>query len=145
MLSRVTWIKLAVKKRCQIKEIILCKITFSTLNNANELYITVGDGDKACEAITSTLLDEIALGLDRSDGVVGNWFKFAIKLNISKKDCQQFEIRVLDDPTCRLFEYIERTKPELTLEEVETVLRSESVNRNNLANLLREVIGREGM
>ncbi len=83
--------------------------------------------------------------MDRSDGVVGNWSKFAMKLGISREDSQQFEIRVLESPTCRLLEYLEKTKPNLTLEEVETELRSTSVKRNNIANLLREVIDREGM
>ena len=89
--------------------------------------------------MTSTHLDGIALGLDINGGVVGNWSKFALKLGIPKEDCRQFEIRILDDPTNQLFKYLETARPKLTLKELEDALRSDSMKRNNLANLLRDL------
>ena len=82
-------------------------------------------------------------GLDRSDRIVGNWYKFALRLGISKEDCQQFETRLLDYPTCKLFQYLTTKNTKLTLEKLEKELRS--IKRNNLANILREIIKREGM
>ena len=80
------------------------------------------------------LLDEIALSLDGTSLVLANWYQLALKLGVPRKDCWKFERRSTQSPTNELFEYLEATRPQMTLKELMETLRL--MKRNDLLDYL---------
>ena len=72
---------------------------------------------------SACLLDEIALALDARSLVLANWYQLAITLAVPRKDCWKFERRSTQSPTNELFQYLEATRPQMTLKKLKETLR----------------------
>ena len=83
---------------------------------------------------SASLLDEIALALDATSPVLANWYQLAIKLGVPRKNCWKFERRSTQSPTNELFQYLEATRPQMTLKELKDILHL--MERNNLLDHL---------
>ena len=83
---------------------------------------------------SGSLLDEIALALDATSPVLANWYHLAIKLGVPRKDCWNFERHSAQSPTNDLFQYLEATRPLMTLKELKETLHS--MERNDLLEYL---------
>ena len=57
------------------------------------------------------LLDEIALALDGTSPVLGNWYNLAMNLGVPRIACWKLETRSIQNPTSQLFQYLEATRP----------------------------------
>ena len=68
------------------------------------------------------LFDEIALALDATSLVLANWYQLAIQLSVPREDCWNFERRSTQSPTNELFQYLEATRPQMTLEKLKDSL-----------------------
>ena len=86
------------------------------------------------DSISASLLDEIALALDATSPVLGNWYHLAIKLGVPRKDCWNFERHSTQSPTNDLFQYLETTRPQMTIKELRESLHS--MERNDLLEYL---------
>ena len=73
-------------------------------------------------APSASLLDEIALALDATSLVLANWYHLAIELGVPRKDCWNFERRSTQSPTNELFQYLEATRPQMTLRKLRETL-----------------------
>lgn len=71
---------------------------------------------------SASLLDEIALALDATSLVLANWYQLAIKLGVPREDCWNFERRSTQSPTNELFQYLEATRPQMTLKKLKEAL-----------------------
>ena len=71
---------------------------------------------------SASLLDEIALALDATSPVLANWYRLAIKLGVPREDCWNFERRSTQSPTNELFQYLEATRPQMTLKKLKEAL-----------------------
>ena len=71
---------------------------------------------------SASLLDEIALALDVTSLVLANWYHLAIKLGVPREDCWNFEKRSTQSPTNELFQYLETTRPQMTLKKLKQTL-----------------------
>lgn len=82
--------------------------------------------EKVQEEIASQpgLLDEIALALDGTSLTLENWYHLAIKLGVPRKECWKFERLLTQTPTQELFQYLEATRPQMTLKELKETLLS---------------------
>ena len=73
-------------------------------------------------------MSAIALGLNRFEGDIANWEKFALHEMIgvvkNKGKLHHFSSPLLKDPTTRLFYLLEMERPQLELGELHDVLRS---------------------
>lgn len=86
-------------------------------------------------------MKKIALGLDRSRGATANWEDFASHESIgivAKGELHQFGTPLSDNPTAKLFQYLETNKPQLKLGELYDVLRSDAVKRVSTAHRLSD-------
>ena len=81
---------------------------------------------------TVSLLDEIALALDRTSLVLSNWYTLALKLGVSRKTCWTFKRRSTENPTGRLFQHLATTCPQKKLLSLKEAL--DSIKRNDLVN-----------
>jgi len=79
---------------------------------------------------SASLLDEIALALDITSLVLANWFHLAIRLGVPRKDCWNFERPSTQSPTNELFQYLEATRPRMTLKKLKDSLHE--LNRMDL-------------
>ncbi|PFX31812.1 hypothetical protein AWC38_SpisGene3414 [Stylophora pistillata] len=106
----------------------------------NKSYVrTALDKDK-------DLLKKIALGLDRFKGATANWKDFASHESIgivAKGELHQFGTPLSENPTAKLFQYLETNKPQLKLGELYDVLSSDAVKRVNTAHRLGDAKGIE--
>ena len=85
---------------------------------------------------SASLLDEIAQALDVMSPVLKNWHHLAIQLGVPKEDCWNIERRSTQSPTNELFQYLEATRPQMTLKGLKEALRF--IKRNDvLENLLK--------
>ena len=71
---------------------------------------------------SASLLDEIALALDATSLVLANWYQLAIQLRVPREDCWNFERRSTQSPTNELFQYLEVTRPQMTLKKLKQTL-----------------------
>ena len=71
---------------------------------------------------STSLLDEIALALDATSLVLANWYQLAIQLGVPRDDCWNFERRSTQSPTNELFQYLEVTRPQMTLKKLKQTL-----------------------
>jgi len=72
---------------------------------------------------SASLLEEIALALDPTSPVLANWYDLAITLGVPWRDCWNFERPSTQRPTNELFQYLEATRPQMTLKELKEALR----------------------
>ena len=99
------------------------------------ISLTAGcaDDEKVREVITprniqgqaspqGEILDEIALALDGTSLVLGNWFNLAMKLSVPRNACWKLGARSTESPTNRLFQYLETTRPHMTLTKLKDAL-----------------------
>ena len=68
------------------------------------------------------LFDEIALALDATSLVLANWYQLAIQLDVPREDCWNFERRSTQSPINELFQYLEATRPQMTLMKLKEAL-----------------------
>ena len=85
---------------------------------------------------SASLLDEIALALDVTSLVLANWYHLAIKLGVPRKDCWNFERRSTQSPTNELLQYLEATRPMMTLKKLKDSLHE--LKRMDLLYYLEE-------
>ena len=71
---------------------------------------------------SASLLDEIAQALDVMSPVLKNWYHLAIQLGVPKEDCWNLERRSTRSPTNGLFQYLEATRPQMTLKKLKEIL-----------------------
>jgi len=81
-------------------------------------------------------LDQLALRLDENLRVIPNWRHLAVQLNVYEdviKKLKQYKER---SSTIRLFEYLEVTQPQLTIQQLSWAMRA--IQRMDVLDLLRE-------
>lgn len=85
-------------------------------------------------------MSDIALGLNRFEGAIANWEKFALHEMIgvakNKGELHHFGSPLLEDPTAHLFQLLEKKRPQLQLGDLYDVLMSDSVKRVSTAKRL---------
>lgn len=81
-----------------------------------------------------SLLDEIALALDAKSLVLENWYQLALKLGVPRKDSWMFERPSSQSPTNELFQYLEASRPQMTLKKLKESLHC--INRMDLLHYL---------
>lgn len=107
------------------------ELTQINRNDLNVLITNAGfkDYEKVREVITSRhpktptspqkeILDQIALALDGTSLVLGNWYNLAIKFGVSRKECWKIGAASTESPTNLLFQYLEATRPQMKLKKV---------------------------
>lgn len=116
------------------------------------LSFTAGctDSEKVQEVITSQniqapspragLLDEIALALDGTSPGLGNWYNLATTLGVPRKACWELERHSMQNPTNQLFQHLEATRPDMTIQILRKALLS--MERNDLLKILESLGGR---
>ena len=83
------------------------------------------------------LLDEIALALDGTSMVLGNWYHLAMKLGVPREDCWKLETRSIQNATNQLFQYLEATRPQMSLTQLKEALRL--IGRNDLLEIIKKL------
>ena len=79
-------------------------------------------------------VDQLALCLDREMRLIPNWRHMASKLGVDGDIIRQLEQYTDFSPTIRLFEFLEVTKPDLTIKQLKDALLR--IRRNDLFSLL---------
>lgn len=104
------------------------------------------DKEKVTAVSDKVPLSDIALRLNRFEGAIANWEKFALHEMIgvakNKGELHHFGSPLLEDPTAHLFQLLEKKSPQLQLGELYDVLMSDSVKRVSTA---KRLIDPEGM
>lgn len=108
----------------------LKKCFLLTFNNT--IYFKVFKPEDDEEKVTAVSgkfpLNAIALGLNRLEGAIANWEKFALHEMIgvaeNKGELHHFGSPLLEDPTAHLFQLLEKEKPQLQLGELHDALNS---------------------
>ena len=78
----------------------------------------------------------MALALDATSLVLGNWYKLAMKLGVPRNDCWKLETRSTQNPTNQLFQYLETARPQMTLKKLKEALQS--MTRNDLLKIIQK-------
>lgn len=79
-------------------------------------------------------LDQLALCLDRNMRLIPNWKQLARELNVDEDVIKKLEQYKDQSPTIRLFEYLEVTQPQLTIQQLRNAMLD--IRRNDLFSLL---------
>ena len=80
------------------------------------------------------VIEELALCLDKKMRLIPNWKHLSRELKIDAEVITVLEQYTDISPTIRLFEYLEITRPELTIQQLKQVLSE--IGRNDLFSLL---------
>ena len=79
-------------------------------------------------------MDQLALCLDRNMRLIPNWKQLARELNVDEDVIKKLEQYKEQSPTIRLFEYLEVTQPQLTIQQLRKAMLD--IRRNDLCRLL---------
>lgn len=79
--------------------------------------ITSGD-PQTQTSLKKEILDKIALALDGTSLVLGNWYSLAIKFDVSREECWKIGAPSAESPTNQLFQYLGATCPKMKLKKV---------------------------
>ena len=80
-------------------------------------------------------LDRLALCLDRNMRLIPNWKQLARELDVDEDVIKTLEQHKDESPTIRLFEYLEVTQPQLTIQQLRNAMLD--IRRNDLFSLLK--------
>lgn len=80
------------------------------------------------------LIEQLALCLDRKMRLIPNWKHLAWELKVDEDVTKRLEQYSDFSPTIRLFEYLEVTQPDLTIQQLRNALLE--IRRNDLFSLL---------
>ena len=80
-------------------------------------------------------LDQLALCLDRNMRLIPNWKQLARELDVDEDVIKTLEQHKDQSPTIRLFEYLEVTQPQLTIQQLRNAMLD--IRRNDLFSLLK--------
>ena len=80
------------------------------------------------------MIEKLALCLDRTMEQIPNWKHLSRELNVDEADISALEGYNDISPTIRLFEYLEVTDPELTIQQLKQALSD--IGRNDVLLLL---------
>jgi len=80
------------------------------------------------------LIEQLALCLDREMRLISNWKHLSRELKVDAHVIKSLEQYGDFSPTIRLFEYLEVTQPDLTIQQLKQALLD--IRRNDLVSLL---------
>jgi len=80
------------------------------------------------------LIEQLALCLDREMRLISNWKHLSWELKVDGNVIKSLEQYSDFSPTIRLFEYLEVTQPDLTIQQIKQALLD--IRRNDLVSLL---------
>ena len=80
------------------------------------------------------LIEQLALCLDREMRLISNWKYLSWELKVDANVIKSLEQYSDFSPTIRLFEYLEVTQPDLTIQQLKQALLD--IRRNDLVSLL---------